>query len=435
MRPPALSVRFAPGLWGLRVIGYPPSTMLIPSRLALLLALTLLPILRPACQVPAGSTTYTDALVKAGGVRVDMAEARRLEAELGQLLVVNVDGFGYDGPLAVLPEFLPMVERLQVGGVIPHYGTSSFQRIRGANRALARLTSLPLLICCDIVTLSTRTGQGAAVSARFGDGYVGGFIGRHEKLKDADFSALAGLNALAFSAIGVNVALGPTVDDSTRDPRTAERARVVISCLEAEGIEAVIKHFPFLPSGANLHKASPDTRVPLEEAKRRTRIFGELAGEAGIMMSTHTYDSLVDPGRIVTFSPAWNRILRAGTGFNGLLLSDGLLMLRSYGDTPLLAGGPAGDRTTSWAIRALLAGHDMLILEGGSATTYRVFGCLHAAACAGDQQGERLRERIHQSFARISAYKREREAALRRETDVPLREVGDIITRTARLSR
>ena len=73
---------------------------------------------------------------------------------------------------------------------------------------------------------------------------------------------LARLDACAFAAIGVNVSLGPTVDTSTADPRTVERAQVAVDELKAFGIQVVLKHFPYLPAGANLHRESPDTRGP-----------------------------------------------------------------------------------------------------------------------------------------------------------------------------
>ncbi len=375
--------------------------------------------------------SFAERLAARGAIDIPLPEARALEARIGQLLVVNVDGFGWGGRQAVLPEFLTMVERLQLGGVIPHYGTTSFTRIRAANRALAGLTREPLLLCCDMVSLRAQGPDGTARTARFGDGYTGGFIGRFAGLRDEDFRALSELNARAFAAIGINTSLGPTVDDSTRDPRTAERARTLIDSLRGFGIEPVVKHFPFLPSGgADLHRESPDTRVPEPEVARRVGIFRELGPESGILMTTHTYDSLVDNGRIVTFSPRWNALLRNETGFRGLLMSDGLLMLRRYADKALVG---TGDQTVTWAIRSILAGHDMIIVEGGSATTYRVFEGLLAAASRRSKTGRLLRSRIGESYERIVAFKREQSAALTETVEVPAPELRDLVWQAAAL--
>ncbi len=367
----------------------------------------------------ASQSPFVDSLGARGKLEIPLEDARKLESELGQLLIVNVDGFGYSGPLALEPGFAPMVQRLRIGGVIPHYGSTSFERIRRTNSALRELTDLPLLICSDIVKL-----HGPARTATFGDGYVGGFIGRFRRLTDEQFRTLARLNALVFSAIGINVALGPTVDTSTLDPRTADRARIAIDELKSYGLQVVLKHFPYLPTGANLHRESPDTKVPLGEAERRFSVFRELAADADMIMTTHLLDTSVDRG-IVTFSRSWNTLLRDRTGFDGPLMSDGLLMLKNYADRSALAGGiPAADfagldETAAWAARAILAGHDLVIVEGSAWQTVRVFEGLLTTACRASPRAEELRARIEESSERILRWKKDREGALRRVVEVP----------------
>ena len=367
----------------------------------------------------ASQRVSVDSLAASGKLAIPREEASRLETDLGQLLVVNVDGFGYSGPLALEPGFVPMLQRLQIGGVIPHYGSTSYERIRRTNRSLLELTELPLLICTDIVKL-----KGSTRTASFGDGYVGGFLGKFRRLRDDQFRVLARLNAFALAAMGVNVSLGPTVDTSTGDPRTSVRAQLATEELKGYGLQVVLKHFPYLPSGANLHKESPDTRVPLDEAEKRFAVFRDLAGVSDVIMTTHLLDSAVDPA-LVTFSPAWNVLLRDRTGFEGPLMSDGLLMLRNYANRgPLAAGVPTAglaglDEAASWAARAILAGHDMVIVEGSAAQTVRVFEGLLAAACGDSPQGAALRRRIGESSARIARWKHERAAALRHVVDVP----------------
>jgi hypothetical protein len=110
--------------------------------------------------------SFTDRIMAEGGLGIEASAARDLESKLGQLFIVNVDGFGYSGELAVLPGYIAMVKNLQIGGVIPHYGSHDFLRIRNTNRALAGLTRLPLLICADLVGI-----ESAGKTARFGDGY------------------------------------------------------------------------------------------------------------------------------------------------------------------------------------------------------------------------------------------------------------------------
>jgi Glycosyl hydrolase family 3 N terminal domain len=372
-------------------------------------------------------TSAVDELAARGQLGIPIAQARDIERKLGQLLIVNVDGFGAAGPLALEPGFTDLVAELQIGGVIPHYGATDYEKIRRTNRTLAALTRLPLLLCCDIVKI-----RGEADIGSFGDGYVGGFIGRFKVLSEPTFDTLARLNAFVFSAIGINVALGPTVDTSAGDPRTAERARVVIARLREFAVAPVLKHFPFLPRGANLHKESPDAAMSLADAGKRFSIFVDVGGEADILMTTHLYDSRVDK-TIVTFSSKWNQVLRNETGFTGLLMSDGLLMLTHYADKRVLAGGPAGtevvgmDRTAVWAARAILAGHDLVIVEGSPAQTRRVYDGLLLAACRSTPLGERLRARVEESYGKIEAWKMAHASTLRRQVDVSPSTVSSVI--------
>ncbi len=401
--------------------------------------MSLRPVLRLALLLLAAAPCFpqslsVDDLAARGKLGIPLEEARKVQAVLGQLLVVNVDGFGYSGPLALEPGFAPMVSRLQIGGVIPHYGSTSYERIRRTNRALAALTDSPLLICADIVKL-----RGSARTAAFGDGYVGGFLGRYSALPDDQLMVLARLNAFVFSALGVNVALGPTVDTSTRDPRAAPRARLVIDQMKSYGLQAVLKHFPFLPSTANLHRESPDTKVPLAEAQARFAIFHDLAAGADMIMTTHLWDTAIDP-QIVTFSPAWNVLLRERTGFEGPLMSDGLLMLKNYADRRPVATGPGGaifpgaaifpgvDETAAWAARAILAGHDLVIVEGSVAQTVRVFDGLLTASCGRSASAKALRDRILQSAERIARWKKDRQTELRRLVDVPAADIARLIS-------
>ncbi len=397
-------------------------------------------ILAAAAKLASAQAGFVEKLSASGSLGIPITEARAIESKLGQLLVINVDGFGYAGPLALAPGYAALVKRLQIGGVIPHYGSTDFVRIRRTNRALAAMTEQPLLICCDIVTLSGAPAGKPGRTARFGDGYIGGFIGRFRRLSDPDYKSLASLNAFVLSAMGANVALGPTVDDSTYDTRTEARARVMIAELRRFGLEPVIKHFPFLPRDANLHRESPDVKVALRDVEKRAAIFRSLADESGILMTTHLRDSLVD-SRIVTFSPAWIDILRRQTGFKGLLLTDGLLMLDNYADASSLKGGDAPadapsnlEGAAAWALRAVLAGHDLLIVEGTAATTYRVFEGVLRVACGKTETGRLLRERIGSATARIGQYKKRNEKLLRRAVDAPPAAIGDIVSLVPRES-
>ena len=108
-------------------------------------------------------------------------------------------------------------------------------------------------------------------------------------------------------------------------------------------------------------------------------------------------------------------------------------MLRNYTDTSMLAAGPGDpdaaviDRTASWALRAILAGHDFIIVEGSAALTYRTFQGLLAVGCSNTPVGNELRVRIEESYKRIESWKQASEASLRREVDVPAAVITTVV--------
>ena len=85
------------------------------------------------------------------------------------------------------------------------------------------------------------------------------------------------------------------------------------------------------------------------------------------------------------------------------------------------------DEAAAWAARAILAGHDMVIVEGSAAQTVRVYEGLLAAACGQDPQAAALRARIERSSARIARWKEDRRAALLRVVDVPPAAIHSLI--------
>jgi hypothetical protein len=108
-------------------------------------------------------------------------------------------------------------------------------------------------------------------------------------------------------------------------------------------------------------------------------------------------------------------------------------MLKNYADRSMLTGGPAGadvadmDETAVWALRAILAGHDMVSVEGSAAQTWRAFQGLFTLACRNTALGQALRSRIDEAWGKIAGWKKGRESALRRELDTPASTVQAMI--------
>jgi beta-glucosidase-like glycosyl hydrolase len=335
--------------------------------------------------------------------------AAELREKLGQLLIVNVDGFATGEGVAISPAYLDLVEAIQPGGVLPHYGTRSFSRVRQANEELRKRARLPLLVAADLLVLGGED-RGSGARAEFGDGYEGGLSLRRASLDAGDFKLLSQANAYVYRAAGIDCALGPVVDNSSGGA-SAARALVELGAYRGLGVASTLKHWPFLPPGYSLHLRSRDAEVPESEALGLASPFSLLAPSADLVMTTHVYDSLVDPQNIVTFSAAWLCLLKSKIGPGPLIVSDGLLMLRNYagGATPLtrVPGWPAGseDDPGPWAALAILAGHDMVILEGKASSTRRAFESILALSLREGEPGPALRRRILESWERIVAFK------------------------------
>lgn len=227
--------------------------------------------------------------------------------------------------------------------------------------------------------------------------------------------ARAAARAVAEDAleVGVDWVLGPVLDlaDEPRNPivgtrslgadpaRVAALGAAIIEGIQAAGALACAKHYP--GHGATTddsHAALPVvTRAREALLERDLRPFRAAveAGVASIMTAHVAYPTLSDAGKDVpcTLDPGLVRgLLRQGLGFDGLVVTDALIM-----DGALLA---AGDELGA-ACRALEAGADALLYpKAPDAVIDRVA----AWAAAAPGRAARLREaagRVMAAKARV----------------------------------
>lgn len=359
----------------------------------------------------------------------------QIEARLGQLLYVNVDGYQTKPAQAVWPEYIELARGLQLGGVLPHFGVREPEKVRAAVRQLQAATALPLLVGVDYWE-------------RFGLGYGGGALAKlHGKIPDACLPLAGRLEGLLHRAYGLNHALGPTIERSSQygyldlpSDSIALKARLLLSGLRQTGVSATMKHFPYTPSSYNLHKkvemakcqTEADFAAKRAELKLAAGAFEHLVSDTELMpafaMSTHLFNCSIDADDVATFSPAWNQVLRQDLGYRGLLMTDALFMFGAYSDI-------LGDVFSRWddferprrlrelpngaeaiyAARAILAGHDMVFLEGTAQQTRNVFDGLLYSACQDTSDANELRRRIVESFERIQQWKLAMAPSLRYE--------------------
>jgi beta-N-acetylhexosaminidase len=194
-----------------------------------------------------------------------------------------------------------------------------------------------------------------------------------ELYERAPISALeaARVNALAVAVTlageGINIACAPVLDlrHSHAHPVIGERAlgsdpvqvaslgRMVLDGLAEGGVAGVVKHMPgHGRAWADSHFELPVVEASAAELEADLAPFRTLADRARIGMTAHILYPAWDGERPATLSPAIiAEVIRGAIGFDGLLVSDDLVMAA--------LAGSLGER----ALGALAAGCD-LVLQG-----------------------------------------------------------------------
>ncbi|WP_350349881.1 glycoside hydrolase family 3 N-terminal domain-containing protein [Agromyces sp. G08B096] len=171
---------------------------------------------------------------------------------------------------------------------------------------------------------------------------------------------------LAQAGIDVNFGI---VADVTADPASfisdrvlggdpasaAERVRAAVTGEQGRA-SSTLKHFPGHGAApGDSHSSVPAAPLTLDEWRAGPAVPFAAGIDAGaeFVMTGHLVYSAVDPAP-ASLSPTWHRILREELGFDGVVVSDDMLMLQHNG-LPEYAD-PAEN-----AIRAVAAGTDLLL--------------------------------------------------------------------------
>ena len=165
--------------------------------------------------------------------------------------------------------------------------------------------------------------------------------------------------------LGINVNLGP-VCDITTDPNafmyqrslgenpeiTSEFISETVRLMGSRKVGSVLKHFPGYGNNADTHTGIAVDSRSLEELEGWDLIpfaSGIEAGCGGILVS-HTIVEALDPDMPASLSPAAHKYLREEMGFDGVIITDDLVM---QAITDAYGAGEA-------AVLAVLAGNDLL---------------------------------------------------------------------------
>ena len=167
------------------------------------------------------------------------------------------------------------------------------------------------------------------------------------------------------SSVGINVNLAP-VCDITTDPDsfmyhrslgqspeiTGEYIRDTVLEMQSNGIGSCLKHFPGYGNNTDTHTGIAVDHRTLQELETNDLIPFRAGIEAGCgaILVSHTIVEALDPELPASLSPAAHDYLRNTMGFEGVIVTDDLVM---QAITDAYGAGEA-------AVLAVLAGNDLL---------------------------------------------------------------------------
>jgi len=290
---------------------------------------------------------------------------------------------------------------LGVGGFIIFGGT--VESVRRLTADLLRRAERPLLLASDLERGAGQQIEGltefppplalASLEDAAAVRWVGAVTAREARAVGINwvFAPVADLDVLPDNPIVQTRAFGS-------DPqRVATLVRSWIEGCQAAGALACAKHFPgHGRTTVDSHVTLPVVDAPRDTLERSDLVPFGVAVEAGVasLMTAHVaYPALDSDALPATVSPGILGQLRQGFGFDGLVVTDALIM----------DGALVGRRESDAAVEAVRAGVDVLLYPNDPR---RVCDALDQAVAAGTLP----RERLDQALARY-------ERALARATE------------------
>jgi len=321
---------------------------------------------------PAPSETEAPTATAATEPCLEDAAALSLDARIGQLIMVGVDG-GLDAA-----ERRAITDN-QIGSVVL-LGTQN-----GGSKATADLVAEIAGLNLDVGMLAAADQEGGRVQRLTGTGFA--------RIPSAATQAKLPLDKLTTSTrvwarrltkadIGLDLAPVADVVPASKvksnapigrlgrgygsDPEAVTaRTQAVITGLADEGVAATVKHFPGLGevTGNTDHTGGVVDRVTRADSASLAPFKAAVEGQVGaVMISSATY-TRIDASHQAVFSPKVIGLLRQW-GYRGVVISDDL------GAAASVASVPAAQR----AVRFLAAGGDLVINANPGLTAAMVGG-------------------------------------------------------------
>ncbi|RXZ50561.1 glycoside hydrolase family 3 protein [Agromyces fucosus] len=228
---------------------------------------------------------------------------------------------------------------------------------------------------------------------------------------NAAYAARAG--TLATSGVNVNFGI---VADVTADPDSfifgrvlgtdpaSSAERVAGSVAGEQGLVAsTLKHFPGHGAApGDSHSSVPSAPLTIDEWRAGPALPFASGIDAGaeLVMTGHLSYPAVDPAP-ASLSPEWHRLLRDELGFDGVVVTDDMLMLQHNG---LAEFADPGEN----AVRAVAAGADLLlyVLPADPASMGISIDGLVGAIAGGVQSGRITAEQLDDAVERVLTLRR-----------------------------
>ena len=204
------------------------------------------------------------------------------------------------------------------------------------------------------------------------------------------------------ASLGINVNFAPVCDVSTNPAdfinarafgqdaaQTSEYVRTVVSQMVADGTGMVLKHFPGYGSNVDTHTGIAIDERPLDSFRESDFLpfeAGIAAGAQSILVS-HNVVNCMDSELPASLSPAVHDILRTELGFDGVIMTDDLIM-------EAITDYTGGENA---AVLAVQAGNEMLVSSD--------FVTQYHAVLAAVQDGTISEDRIRESAVRVIRWK------------------------------
>lgn len=328
-------------------------------------------------------------------------EIATIEEKVGQLLMPHFNGAECN------EDALTLLEQVHVGGIIYYKWSnelSSPTQVRALSEGLQKASKIPLWISID---------QEGGPVARLDDTF-GEFPSQRDvaKMNPIDYYSVAGKTAKIILDLGINMNLAPVVDISTH-PQTsyiAKRtygntpdevlpyAKHALLSYRQQHLLGVLKHYPgYGDVVVDPHHDLPVNKKTLEQlAAWELKPYVYLRGLYDAVMTAHIFFPKIDPEHCATLSPLFYEYLRTKIKFDGLVITDSLVM-----DGVLKEAGTL----EAAAIQALKAGADLLIIGGKEDMKVDAVVALHKRLVKAVVKGELPLERVEEAVMRNLKFK------------------------------